>query len=193
MSTNNLQKSNFGFMITCIYYNREKIMNLSAMIYPDNFIINGEMFRGKRNAQKSQVLIPYTSEPEITIGQQIIQSVGKNEIKLKILDMKMLPGGTLRQGTKHPNMLTLTIENVTENEHKSMPKNNTYNIGSISGEQVQVGEKNHMLVNISITELVEKVAKSGDPQAKSMLKQLLENSTVASIVGAGATALLSLF
>lgn len=49
-----------------------------------------------------------------------------------------------------------------------------------------------MLVNISITELVEKVANSGDPQAKSMLKQLLENSTVASIVGAGASALLGL-
>ena len=47
-------------------------------------------------------------------------------------------------------------------------------------------------VNISITELVEKVANSGDPQAKSMLKQLLENSTVASIVGAGASALLGL-
>ncbi|HBQ6873296.1 TPA: hypothetical protein L8O67_005219, partial [Klebsiella pneumoniae] len=69
---------------------------------------------------------------------------------------------------------------------------NTFNIGSVSGEQVQIGESNHMLVNISITELVEKVAKSGDPQAKSMLKQLLENSTVASIVGAGASALLGL-
>ena len=56
----------------------------------------------------------------------------------------------------------------------------------------QIGESNHMLVNISITELVEKVAKSGDPQAKSVLKQLLENSTVASIVGAGASALLNL-
>lgn len=49
-----------------------------------------------------------------------------------------------------------------------------------------------MLVNISITELVEKVAKSGDVQAKSALKQLLENSTVASIVGAGASSLLGM-
>ncbi|MGP0744699.1 hypothetical protein ACAG08_22410, partial [Escherichia coli] len=55
-----------------------------------------------------------------------------------------------------------------------------------------VSWQHHLLVNISITELVEKVANSGDPQAKSMLKQLLENSTVASIVGAGASALLGL-
>ncbi|MDR8444842.1 hypothetical protein FPK32_25700, partial [Acinetobacter baumannii] len=76
--------------------------------------------------------------------------------------------------------------------HRTAKSMNTFNIGSGSGEQVQIGESNHMLVNISITELVEKVAKSGDPQAKSMLKQLLENSTVASIVGAGASALLGL-
>lgn len=69
---------------------------------------------------------------------------------------------------------------------------NNYNISSVNGQNIQIGEGSHMLVNISITELVEKVAKSGDPQAKSMLKQLLENSTVASIVGAGASALLGL-
>ncbi|WP_220034763.1 hypothetical protein, partial [Klebsiella pneumoniae] len=40
--------------------------------------------------------------------------------------------------------------------------------------------------------LIRTFPKSGDPQAKSMLKQLLENSTVASIVGAGASALLGL-
>ncbi|ENY9450402.1 TPA: hypothetical protein O8U57_001481 [Enterobacter asburiae] len=167
-------------------------MNLSAMIYPDTFIIEGEIFKGKRNSQKKQVLIPYTNEPEVIIGQHIIQSVGKNEIKLKVLDMKMVQGGTLKRGTKHPHMLTLSIENMTENEHKSPTKSSTFHIGSINGEQVQVGESNHMLVNISITELVEKVAKSGDPQAKSVLKQLLENSTVASIVGAGTSALLNL-
>ncbi|HAX5092561.1 hypothetical protein [Escherichia coli] len=167
-------------------------MNLSAMVYPDTFIINGESFRGKRNSKEKKVLIPYTNEPEVTIGQHIIQHVGKNEINLKIIDMKVLPGGTRRQGTNHPNMLTLYIENITENEHMTPSKSNTFNIGSITGDQVQIGEHNRMLVNISITELVEKVAKSGDVQAKSALKQLLENSTVASIVGAGASALLGM-
>ena len=69
---------------------------------------------------------------------------------------------------------------------------NTFNIGSVTGEQVQIGESNHLLVNISFIELVQKVAKSDDTQAKSMLKKILENSTVASIVGAGASALLGL-
>ncbi|MCV5916827.1 hypothetical protein OFN60_25700, partial [Escherichia coli] len=39
---------------------------------------------------------------------------------------------------------------------------------------------------------VEEVAKSNDPEAKSLLKQLLENSTVGSVIGAGASALISM-
>lgn len=50
-----------------------------------------------------------------------------------------------------------------------------------------------MLVNISIIEFVEKVVKFGDLQVKLMLKQLLENSIVVSIVGVGVFVLLGLF
>ncbi|MEM0904502.1 hypothetical protein J4W00_18445 [Escherichia coli] len=57
-------------------------MNLSAMVYPDTFIINGESFRGKRNAKENKVLIPYTNEPEVTIGQHIIQPFVTIEIHL---------------------------------------------------------------------------------------------------------------
>ena len=111
----------------------------------------------------------------------------------EVLDMSFLPGGTLNVGTNHPHMLTLKVENLTANEHKPKPSSqNTFNIGSVSGTQVQIGERNHLIVNISITELVEKVSQSQDPQAKSLLKDLLNNSTVASLVGAGASALLAL-
>ncbi|WP_260861788.1 hypothetical protein [Citrobacter sp. Marseille-Q6884] len=168
-------------------------MDFDAMAYPEKFTIAGIEYKGRRNSTEKKVLIPYTEEPDITIGDEITQKLGKGEISLKVLDMSFLPGGTLNVGTKHPHMLTLKVENLTANEHKPKPSSqNTFNIGSVSGSQVQIGESNHMLVNISITELVDKVAKSGDPQAKSMLKQLLENSTVASIVGAGASALLGL-
>lgn len=168
-------------------------MDFDAMAYPEKFTIAGIEYKGRRNSTEKKVLIPYTEEPDITIGDEITQKLGKGEISLKVLDMSFLPGGTLNVGTKHQHMLTLKVENLTANEHKPKPSSqNTFNIGSVSGSQVQIGESNHMLVNISITELVDKVAKSGDPQAKSMLKQLLENSTVASIVGAGASALLGL-
>lgn len=167
-------------------------MDFDAMAYPEIFFISGNEFKGRRDSIKKTVYIPYSEEPDISIGDIIYQKLGKGEISLKILDMSFLPGGSLNVGTTHPNMLTLKIENITSNEHKPKHSQNTFNIGSVSGSQVQIGESNHMLVHISITELVEKVAKSGDPQAKSMLKQLLENSTVASIVGAGASALLGL-
>lgn len=107
--------------------------------------------------------------------------------------MSFLPGGTLNVGTNHPHMLTLKVENLTANEQKpKQSSQNTFNIGSVSGSQVQIGERNHLIVNISITELVEKVSQSQDPQAKSLLKDLLNNSTVASLVGAGASTLLAM-
>jgi hypothetical protein len=75
-------------------------------------------------------------------------------------------------------------------EHKS-PTKITFNIGS-SGEQVQVGESNHMLVISVLLNWLRRLLNLEIHKAKSVLKQLLENSTVASIVGAGASALLNL-
>jgi hypothetical protein len=67
------------------------------------------------------------------------------------------------------------------------------NIGSISGQQVQVGNQNTQnVVTISVQELVEKIARSSDPKAKSLLKSLLENSTAGGIIGAGVSGLLGL-
>lgn len=162
------------------------------MAYPDIFLISGEEFKGSRNTGKNQVDIPFTDEPKIELGDILIQKIGSRELSLKVVDLSISRNGTLNVGTTHPHLLTLSVENLSSDAHRTAKSMNTFNIGSVSGEQVQIGESNHMLVNISITELVEKVANSGDPQAKSMLKQLLENSTVASIVGAGASALLGL-
>lgn len=168
-------------------------MDFDAMAYPEKFTISGVEYKGRRNSDKKKVLIPYTEEPEISIGDEITQKLGNSEVFLKILDMSLLPGGTLNVGTNHPHMLTLDVENLTSNEHKpKQTSQNTFNIGSVSGTQVQIGERNHLIVNVSITELVEKVSQSQDPQAKSLLKDLLNNSTVASLVGAGASALLAM-
>ncbi|MFJ5367522.1 hypothetical protein ACIPR9_20815 [Pectobacterium punjabense] len=167
-------------------------MNFDQMAYPDIFIIEGVEYKGRRDSTKKQVSIPYTEEPNVTIGDEIVQKLGKTSIALKILDISFLPGGSLKVGTKHPNMLTLTIDNLTSNAHKPKSSQNTFNIASVSGSQVQIGENNHLIVNVNITELAEKISQSGDPQAKSLLKDLLNNSTVASIVGAGASALLAM-
>lgn len=168
-------------------------MDFDAMTYPETFKIAGAEYKGLRNSTEKKVLIPYTEEPNISIGDKITQKLGKGEISLKVLDMSFLPGGTLNVDTNHPHMLTLKVENLTANEQKpKQSSQNTFNIGSVSGSQVQIGERNHLIVNISITELVEKVSQSQDPQAKSLLKDLLNNSTVASLVGAGASTLLAM-
>jgi hypothetical protein len=65
-------------------------------------------------------------------------------------------------------------------------------IGNISGSTFQVGNSNSLSVHVSVQELVESVAKSSDLEAKSKLKELLNNATVAGLIGAGATALLAL-
>ena len=65
----------------------------------------------------------------------------------------------------------------------------TININNAS--QVQVGDGNSQEMTITMKELADKIAKSGDQEAKSALKALLENSTVASMLGVAATTLIS--
>lgn len=66
------------------------------------------------------------------------------------------------------------------------------NIGSISSNHLQVGNNNTQITNMNVQELVEKVAQSNDPEAKSKLMALLQNNTVASVLGAGVSGLLGL-
>jgi hypothetical protein len=161
--------------------------------YGDTFAIHGEEVRGNRNSSKRLVEIPYTEELDINIGDVIVQQVGTREIQLKVVDISLSKNGTLFIGTKHPHLMNLKVENLTEQMHSTRQvATSTYNISSINATQVQVGNNNSQIAHITIQELIEKVSKSHDPEAKLTLRKLLENSTVASIVGAGASALLGL-
>ncbi|MGQ6013651.1 hypothetical protein ACUNG1_06505 [Serratia sp. IR-2025] len=131
------------------------MMDFDAMTYPETFKIAGAEYKGLRNSAEKKVLIPYTEEPNISIGDKITQKLGKGEISLKVLDMSFLPGGTLNVGTNHPHMLTLKVENLTANEQKpKQSSQNTFNIGSVSGSQVQIGERNHLIVNCISSDLI---------------------------------------
>jgi hypothetical protein len=168
-------------------------MDFDVMAYPEIITIAGVEYKAQRNLSKGKVLIPYTDEPDVGIGDVIIQKSGSREIALKVLDVLFLKDDFPNVGTKHPHMLTLKVENTTASAaHKTPSQSSTFNIGSISGEQVQVGNNNSQTVNITIQQLVEEIAKSSDPEAKSLLKKLLENITVGSLIGAGASALLGL-
>ena len=162
------------------------------MAYPDAMVISDTEYRGRRNLKEGTVLIPYTTEPNVGIGDVIVQKSGDREILLKVIDISFQQDGSLKVGTKHPHMLTLLVENSTSQAHVSHSKSSTFNIGTVSGSNVQVGDSNVLSVNISIHELVEKISKSGDESAKSKLKEFLNNGTVASILGAGVSALLAI-
>ncbi|EGR4214507.1 TPA: hypothetical protein JG812_000113 [Vibrio parahaemolyticus] len=165
--------------------------NFDALAFPDVTFIDGVEYKTHRSNNK--VLVPYTETPDIGIGDVITQKSGKREIRLKVLDTQFLEDVGLDVGTNHPHLLTLKVENMTSKEHQSTPVGVTnYHIGNINGEQLQVGNNNTQLVTINIQNLVEKVAKSNDPEAKTLLRKLLENNTVSSVIGAGTSALLGM-
>ena len=167
-------------------------MNFDELAYPEIIYIEGQEYKAQRDMSKGTVSIPYTNEPDVGIGDVITQKSGKREISLKVIDASFLKSGTLNVGTKHPHVVTLKVENTTAKAHKDPVQPSAINIGSVTGEQVQVGNHNTQKVNISIQQLVEEIAKSSDPEAKNLLKNLLENSTVGSLIGAGASALIGL-
>lgn len=82
------------------------------MAYPDIFLISGEEFKGSRNTGKNQVDIPFTDEPQIELGDILIQKIGSRELSLKVVNLSISKNGTLNAGTTHPHLLTLSVENL---------------------------------------------------------------------------------
>ena len=160
--------------------------------YPATIIINNIEFRARRDMDTGKVLVPYTEEPNIGSGDVIVEKLGQREIFLKVLDVGFQESGTLGIGTKHEHMMTLKVENTAAEQHKSPTQKQEVTIGTVSGGQVQIGNANLQIADISIQQLAEKIAASDDLEAKSALRKLLENSTVSSLLGAGAGFLLGL-
>jgi hypothetical protein len=166
-------------------------MDFDEMVYQETFEINGHSYLGLRNRKTSEVKIPYTDPPNVSIGDVIKQSMGASSIDLRVLDVQYSQGGTLEIGTNHPHLLIAEVENLTSTSHRSPKAASTINIGSISSHQVQVGDHNSQVSTVTLSEVVQKVAASGDDKARGLLRSLLENNTVAAIVGASATSLIS--
>jgi hypothetical protein len=112
-----------------------------------------------------------------------------------VIDHEFLPDGTLGVGTNFPNMLTLHVENVSAGQHKAPRHGGTaINVGHVAADHVQIGNNNQQTFNITIQHLAEKVAASGDPEAKGLMRRFLNNASVGAILGAGtAEVLLKLF
>ncbi|ETI60675.1 hypothetical protein [Marinomonas profundimaris] len=78
-------------------------------------------------------------------------------------------------------------------EKEETISNSTFNFNApVTTQQAQFGNDNTQNVTINMQELVEKVAASGDKEAKGMLMKLLENPTVNGVIGAGVSGLIGL-
>ncbi len=90
-----------------------------------------------------------------------------------------------------PNLILIKLDFITQRTGNEKPVNN-FNINNINGTNIQVGENNNIDINITFSELVNKIIESGDQDAKNILGKLLNNNTIASIIGAGTSKLLNL-
>jgi len=66
----------------------------------------------------------------------------------------------------------------------------TIHVENLTGHNVQVGHENQQTFNLTLEQLVDKVAEFGDADAKSLLGKLLNNATVGALIGAGTAELL---
>jgi hypothetical protein len=81
--------------------------------------------------------------------------------------------------------------NVEDEVKISQPSGHTtIHVENLSGHNVQLGHENRQTFNLTLEHLVEKVAASGDADAKTILGKLLNNATVGALLGAGAAELL---
>jgi len=167
-------------------------MFVNKMAYPDTFIIAGLKLKGKRNAVRNKLEVPYSVAPDVGVGDVIAQKSGTREILLKVMNVSFLMVSTFDTGTRHPYLLSLNIENMTAQEHAESNNASTTNNGSPFGDKVRIGNHNKQVANVRLQQLIEKVAESNDQEAKFLIKTLLRNSTVESVVGASVSVLLAL-
>ncbi|NAZ55668.1 hypothetical protein GL177_20435 [Vibrio toranzoniae] len=150
---------------------------------------NGQRVEGIQASVQKKLTIIERDDILIEPGDLLERKASNGSVSVyKVID----PGFTESHGIGFPAHYQIKHQNLSVEEVKELPQNVTYNFGSISAEQMQVGNNNTQNVTINVQELVKKVVESDDEEAKSKLKSLLENSTVASVVGAGISGLISL-
>ncbi|MGO4003345.1 hypothetical protein ABVN23_19905 [Pseudomonas fluorescens] len=158
--------------------------------YSDKVAIGEKILACARKPKEGILYIPYTTALNVNLGDIATIDVGSQSLELKVVDVASYPSQEI--GTKHPYILELHTENISSSIHKSKEVTHMISIGTLNGQQVQVGNGNTQNINITIEQLAKEVAKSDDPKAKSLLRGLLENATVSSVIGAGVSGLIGL-
>ena len=154
--------------------------------YPDIFIINGHEHMGQRDDKDKVVLIPCSEDLPIAIGSTFEQKSGGGAIVLKVIDRSLRRD--LEDGGRF--ILSLTVRNLTAEEHQAAPAASSFHIGQIAGTGIQVGNQNQQNVTMSLQHFVQEMVKK-DPETKNLLLKILESRAAAAVLGAGAQALIT--
>lgn len=118
-----------------------------------------------------------------TYSMDVIESFDLNLSNQNGLDI------SLYEMRNFNDILETAILNIKENSSMSIE------IGSITGGNQQLGNhntQNNNDINIDLKTLINQIERSDDEEAKGKLRDLLNNSTVASIIGASIPALMQI-
>lgn len=135
-------------------------------MWSKKFLINGREFCGRKD--KGKVYVPYSEEIEIDINDVFYEKTKSKEMELRVLDIKDYKKISGLMDTFHENYVELEVENLT------LTKNN------INSQVVNIHNSNLSNTQIINNELVER----NNKDVKNRVFKVLENPTVAGIIGA---------
>lgn len=152
--------------------------------WPDRVTIDGTVHKARVDAGDGLVSLPYTTEPQVSVGDVITQTVGRRETSLEVLEVNFQENGSLGIGTIHRHLLVLSVEPTTSQAHTQQPGASVRSAPPRPATPVAVpAAKVAPASPLKLAELVERVSRSSDIEAKSMLVALLGNATVTALIG----------
>jgi hypothetical protein len=146
--------------------------------WPDRVIIDGTEFKARRDLAEGSVNVPYTTEPEVSVGDVITQKSGHRESTLEVLEVNFQPNGSLGIGTHHRHLLTLIVENTTSQAHTGAG-----GTAPAAAKPTQPIVKKAAAGTLSVDELVKKISVGNDADAKAALLALFRTKKIEAIIG----------
>jgi len=155
--------------------------------WPDRVTIDGMVYKARVDAGDGLVSLPCPSEPQVSVGDVITQTVGRREASLEVLEVDFQPNGSLGIGTVHRHLLVLTVEPTTSQAHTQPPGASAAKVPPPAARPPKASPVASTQAapasTLKLAELVDRVSRSSDAEAKAMLLALLENASVSAIVG----------
>jgi hypothetical protein len=155
--------------------------------WPDRVTIDGMVYKARVDAGDGLVSLPCPSEPQVSVGDVITQTVGRREASLEVLEVDFQPNGSLGIGTVHRHLLVLTVEPTTSQAHTQPPGASAAKAPPPAARPPKASPVASTQAapasTLKLAELVDRVSRSSDAEAKAMLLALLDNASVSAIVG----------